>query len=136
MKVIRSTNNIPDPPSSEPRKKGIRRLLILVANTLGLTALYYLLPAFGFPYVPHVYLTVGGGLALWYVIYNRGFNTHGKTADMLPDATPLAERQRLIDEGKERFEKTRWVILILLPILLVFLFDIVYLFMIPEGMFS
>ena len=111
-------------------------MLILVANTLGLTALYYVLPIFGFFYLPHVYLTIGGGLALWYVIYNKGFQTKGKTPEMLSDALPLQERQRLIEEGERRFEASRWALLILLPLLFVFFFDIIYLFMIPEGLFS
>lgn len=123
-------------PSDGDKKKAIRRILILIANTLGLATLYYVIPAFGFYYMPHIYLILGGGLAVWYVLYNHGFNTHGKTAEMLPDSLPLEERQRMIAEGTRRFEQTRWVLLILLPILLVFLFDTIYLFMIPEGLFS
>ena len=111
-------------------------MLILVANTIGLTALYYVLPMFGFFYMPHIYLMAGGGLALWYIIYNRGFNTRGKTPDMLSDTLSLEERRELIRIGEERFEKTRWVLLILLPLLLVFLIDIVYLFLIPEDLLS
>lgn len=116
--------------------KAVRRMLILIANTIGLTALYYILPMFGFFYMPHIYLAAGGALALWYIIYNRGFNTKGKTPDMLSDKLSLEERKELIRAGEERFEKTRWVLLILLPLLLVFLIDTVYLFMIPEGLFS
>lgn len=123
-------------PSDGDKKKAIRRILILIANTLGLATLYYVIPAFGFYYMPHIYLILGGGLAVWYVLYNHGFNTHGKTAEMLPDSLPLEERQHMIAEGTRRFEQTRWVLLILLPILLVFLFDTIYLFMIPEGLFS
>ncbi len=111
-------------------------MLILIANTIGFAALYYILPVLGFFYMPHVYLAGGGGLALWYIIYNRGFNLKGKTPDMLSDTLTLEERQRLIRESEERFERTRWALLILLPLLLVFLFDTIYLFIIPEGLFS
>lgn len=116
--------------------KAARRMLILFANTIGLVSLYYILPALGFFYMPHIYLAVGGALALWYIIYNRGFNTKGKTPDMLSDTLSREERVELIRAGEERFEKTRWVLLILLPLLLVFLIDTIYLFMIPEGLFS
>ena len=116
--------------------KAARRMLILIANTIGFGALYYILPALGFIYMPHVYLVAGGGLSIWYIIYNRGFDLKGKTPDMLSDALPLEERQKLIRESEERFERTRWVLLILLPILLVFLIDMIYLFMIPEGLLS
>ena len=116
--------------------KTVRRMLILIANTIGFTALYYILPVLGFFYMPHIYLAVGGGLSIWYIIYNRGFNLKGKTPDMLSDTLTLEERQKLIRESEERFEKTRWALLILLPLLLVFLIDTIYLFMIPEGLFS
>ena len=122
--------------TSKPEKKGIRRLLILVANTMGLAALYYVLPSFGFFYLPHIYLAAGGGLALWYVIYNKGFQTKGKTPEALSPALTLQERQQLIEDGNRRFEASQWALLILLPLLLVFFFDIIYLFMIPEGLFS
>ncbi len=121
---------------SPEHPKSVRRMLILIANTIGFTALYYVLPMLGFFYMPHIYLTAGGALALWYIIYNRGFNTKGKTPDMLSDTLSLEERKELIRVGRERFEKTRWVLLILLPLLLVFLIDMIYLFMIPEGLFS
>ena len=111
-------------------------MLFLIANTIGFTALYYILPMLGFFYMPHVYLIAGGGLALWYIIYNRGFTLKGKTPDMLSDTLSLEERQELIRVSEEHFEKTRWVLLILLPLLLVFLIDTIYLFMIPEGLFS
>ena len=86
--------------------------------------------------MPHIYLAAGGALALWYIIYNRGFNTKGKTPDMLSDTLSQEERVELIRAGEERFEKSRWALLILLPILFVFLIDTIYLFMIPEGLFS
>ena len=62
-------------PNGEKRQKALRRLLILFANTLLLATLYYVLPGVGFFYMPQIYLVLGGGLALWYVIYNRGFIT-------------------------------------------------------------
>ena len=116
--------------------KAARRMLFLIANTIGLVSLYYILPAIGFFYMPHIYLAVGGALALWYIIYNRGFNTKGKTPDMLSDTLSQEERVELIRAGEERFEKSRWALLILVPILFVFLIDTIYLFMIPEGLFS
>ena len=107
-------------------------MLLLVAITVGLTTLYYLLPKIGFYYAPHVYLAVGTVLALGYVLYNRGFNTRGKTEDMLPNHLSAEVRQQMIEDGKRRLEKSKWAHMILLPILLVFLIDIIYLFMSPE----
>lgn len=123
-------------PKFNVNPKAARRMLILFANTLGFATLYYVLPVLGFFYMPHVYLIGGGALSLWYILYNRGFSLKGKTPDMLSDTLSLEERQELIRASEEHFEKTRWVLLILLPLLLVFLIDTIYLFMIPEGLFS
>lgn len=131
----------PLPPSQkEPRQGTVSRaqyrMLLLALNTAALACLYFVLASHGFPYISFVYLLGGGALALWYVIYNRGFNTRGKTADMLPDHIPLAEREELIEEGNRRMQKSRWALLILLPILITLLLDMIYLFLIPEGLFS
>ena len=132
MRPVSPFNNLGQ--LDEKRKKSLRRLLILFANTLLFATLYYVLPGVGFFYIPVVYLILGGGLALWYVIYNRGFNTRGKTADMLPDEMPLSQRESLIAEGKRREKRSQWALYILLPLLLVILFDVIYLFLFPEGL--
>ena len=111
-------------------------MVLLIANTVLLTILYYTAPALGFSYLPVVYLLGGGTLALWFVIYNRGFRTKGKTADMLPEHLPLAEREHMIAEGERRFRKSRWALTVLLPVIFVFLIDMVYLFILPKGLFS
>lgn len=111
-------------------------MALLVANTVLMTILYYVAPAIGFPYLPVVYLLGGGALALWFVIYNRGFQTKGKTADMLPGHLTLEERERIIAEGERRFRKSRWALTVLLPVIFVFLIDTVYLFILPKGLFS
>ena len=133
MKPIRFSNQ---PEGSGVSKTSMRRMLFLIANTVGLAVLYYLLSTLGFFYLPHIYLIGGGTLAIWYVIYNHGFNTRGKTADMLPDELPLEKREELIAEGKQRAQRSAWALLILLPLVFVFLFDTIYLFFIPEGLFS
>ena len=111
-------------------------MILLIANTVLMAILYYTAPALGFPYLPVVYLLGGGALALWFVTYNRGFRTKGKTADMLPEYLPLAERERMIAEGEYRFRKSRWVLTVLLPVIFVFLIDMIYLFILPKGLFS
>lgn len=133
LKPIRFFN---PPKRADVSPTSMRRMLFLIANTVGFAVLYYLLPNLGFFYLPHIYLIGGGALAIWYVIYNRGFNTRGKTADMLPDELPLEQREKLIAEGKQRAQRSAWALLILLPIVFVFLLDTVYLFLIPEGLFS
>lgn len=126
---------------SRPPVPGARRLAVLLGVNIVLAlSLYYLVPvlfpARGFPYMSILYLTAGAVLAIWYVVYNRGFRTRGKTPADLPDNLTLAEREKLIAEGENRMRKSRWILLILIPIIVTFLFDMIYLFLIPEELLS
>ena len=105
----------------DPRSKLIVVLLFIVALFLAKS------------YISYGVMTA---VLLFYVIYNRGFNTRGMTADMLPDDLPLAKREEMIAEGNRRALRSQWALYVLLPLLLVLLFDVIYLFLIPEGLFS
>ena len=115
--------------------KNTRRMLLMLINTVFFLAFYYLIPRLGsvFLYFPILYLVGGAVLGLWYVIYNRGFNTRGKTPEMLPDSIPYAEREFLVAEGKRRMEKSRWALYILLPIIFTLILDIALLFLFSSG---
>lgn len=115
-------------------EQGYKLAVALIGNTVLLLMLYYAAPLFRFFYLPVIYLLAGIGLALWYVGYNRGFNTRGKTADQLPDDIPLPEREELIADGKRRMKRSRWALTLLLPLIIVLLIDMIYLFFIPEGL--
>ena len=119
-----------------PISDGRRWMIILIANTVFFVALYYLIPLLGFIYLPFIYLAVGIGVGLWYVLYNRGFNTRGKTPEMLSDEIPLAEREAMIAEGRQRLKKSRWALTVILPVIITFFIDMIFLFLIPEGLFS
>ena len=110
-----------------------KRFLLMLICTVPAIALYYGLPLIGFRYPHYLYAALGGGVAIWYVIYNRGFNTHKKTADMLPDTIPLAEREELIAEGCRREARSAWALYLLFPIIVTFLIDMIILFILPSG---
>ena len=122
------------PPSGDHRRAK-QMVLILVANLMLFGTLYYLLPLLGFYYLPFIYLGIASVLALWYVIYNKGFRTLHKTPDMLPDSFTIEEREFMVADGKRRMESSRWMLLILLPIIAVFLIDYIYL-LLPEDLLS
>ncbi len=111
-------------------------MILLLANTVFFILIYYTVPLLGFRYLPMVYLAGGAILAFWFVIYNRGFRTRGKTPDMLPESYTSTEREEMIADGERRFARSRWVLLVLLPILFTFLIDVLYLFFLPEGLFG
>lgn len=115
-----------------------KTLLFLLANTLILLVLYFWIPAqFHFAYMPHIYLLAGAVLALYYVIYNRGFTGRNVTPEMLPPTMSPVEKQKFIDESRERMQKSKWVLTVLIPLLIVFFVDMIILFIIPiftEGL--
>ncbi len=107
-------------------------MLSLLVNTVILMVVYFWLPTqFEFSYLPFIYLGIGAILLLYYVIYNRGFSGKNITPDMLSDTMTLEEKQQYIKDSRERMEKSKWVLTILIPIMLVFAVDMIYLFVIP-----
>lgn len=117
-------------PVSRPADSRIGLLIALICNTVLLAVLYFALPQFGFPYMHYVYLALGGGLALWYVIYNKGFSRRVPPEQLPSDLSPV-EKQALLEDGERRFRRSRWALTILIPILFVFLCDMIYLFIFP-----
>ena len=112
-----------------PFKNGQTRLmLLLIFNTALFVAIYFTVPVLTrFVYLPVIYLAVGGGLMLWFVFYNRGFSLRNAKPEDLPDTLSRAEKEEKIAEAKARFQRSRWALTIVIPILLTFFFDMIYL---------
>ena len=107
--------------------------LYLLLNTVILIALYYAIPTWThFMYLPHIYILAGAGLGLYYVIYNRGFVGKNATPETLPDSMSPLEKQKYIEESRERMQKSKWVLTLLLPIIVTILIDMLYIFFISE----
>jgi hypothetical protein len=114
-------------------------MAVLLINTLFFAVLYFVISKISYYAqlaVCMTYLIGGGALGLWYVIYNRGFVTKGKTPDMLSADIPYDERVAMVEDGRRRMERSRWALLIIIPILATFLLDMIYLFLIPEELFG
>ena len=67
-----------------------------------------------------IYGAITLAVSLYYIIYNRG--TIGKlpTADMLPVTWDKAEREAFLADLRARREKSKWAMLILIPMIVVF----------------
>lgn len=109
-----------------------KMMLSLLVNTVILMVIYFWLPTqFEFSYLPFIYLGIGAILLLYYVIYNQGLSGKNVTPDMLSDTMSPEEKQQYIKDSRERMKKSNWVLTILIPIMLVFAVDMIYLFVIP-----
>ena len=113
-----------------PFRKGQTGLaLLLIFNTAWLATLYFVLPAvLYFPYLPFIYLAIGGALTVWFVIYNKGFTHRRKTPENLPIEMKKDEIEAWNAAGERLFRRSRWALTFIIPILLVFFADLIYLF--------
>ena len=113
-----------------PFRKGQTRLiLLLLLNTVWLAVLYFVLPAvLQFAYLPFIYLAVGGALTIWFVIYNKGFTHRRVKPENLPRGLTKEEQEAWNEEGERLFRRSRWALTVIIPILLIFFADMIYLF--------
>lgn len=112
-------------------------LLILLLNTILFATAYFTIARY-FPYIQVVYLGLAGAIALVYIIYNRGFSRRNVHPEQLPDTMTNEEKTAWIEDGERRLKRSRWVLTILLPLILTFLMDLIYLYLYPmvEKLFT
>ena len=117
-------------------QKNKKYLLPLLLNTVLFYALYAVLSnTSACMIVLWAYFILLIGFSMAYIIYNHGFYRKNLTPEMLPDSMSDEEKQAFIDEGKARMDKSKWMITIIFPLVMTFIFDIIILFMI-EPLFG
>ena len=68
------------------------------------------------------------GFVLAYVIYNRFFYRKGLTHEQLPSDWSAEQKIAFLADGERRLEKSKWMLLIIFPLIVTFLIDAVDLF--------
>ena len=117
-------------------KKLVAGLLI---NSVLIISFYFVMAAnVEFAYLHYVYLLLGAGLGLAYVIYNRGFVGRNLKPEDMPADMPLEDKHRFIEDCALRLKKSRWMLTVIIPIVLTFAIDIILLYTLPtlEGLFG
>ena len=114
-------------------KKNKKYILPLVINTIAFFAVYSVLVAQGEAIMMitlWTYFALTLGFSGAYIIYNRGFSRMNVTPEMLPSSMSAEEKAAFIDDGKQRLEKSKWMLLIIFPLLMTFILDtfIIYIF--------
>lgn len=144
------SNGLPDlnlkgPRESKPKKPMTRevklRLWITVALSLVLLVVWYGCMAIGdathneaFIYgVMITYFVVFAVLLVVYLAYNRGFVNKDVTVEMLPPDWSEEKKQAFVEAEKTRAEKSRWMVTLIIPFVVVFMVEVLYLF-VWEGM--
>jgi uncharacterized membrane protein (DUF485 family) len=110
-----------------------RQLAISLAiNSILLLFVYYGAMGLNIPIISIIvtwgYMLVFGGFLIAYIAYNRAFTRKEITADMLPESWSDQQKQDYINDGKIRMEKSRWMLSVIIPFLVTFMAEALYLF--------
>lgn len=115
----------------------MRYLLLVAVNFLLLFVLYKSLliaaeqtddPFWAFV-VMVVYSAALLGFVLGYLIYNRFLYRKGVTPEQLPEEWSSERREAFIADGERRLARSKWMMTVILPLVLVFLVDAVDIFL-------
>lgn len=138
---MRKNNEIPPIREKKPiNRSALYRLIILIVNTVLFFGIYRVLlfygektdKTFGAFVVMVTYMALLLILVLAYLIYNRFLYRKGLTAEDLPDEWTEEEKTAFIEDGERRLQKSKWMMLIIFPLIFTFLMDAIDLFIIDE----
>ena len=77
-----------------------------------------------------LYMTLLLGFVLAYIIYNRFFYRKGVTPEQLPAEWSEAKKQEFIEDAVRRWERSRWMLTVIFPLVVTFFIDTVDLFIV------
>lgn len=110
-------------------KQAAWRIPAVVASSLCLLFIYYTCIGFGWAQpVMIIYMVIPAGLLIAYLIYNRGFVYKDVTADMLPAEWSEEKKTEILESSRTRAERSKWLLAVLIPFVLVLLADALYLY--------
>lgn len=134
------------PPDGEQKtvsNKAKLHLILLAVNTLIFFTVYQVLlhlassveTAFWSFLVMLLYFVLLIGFTMAYLIYNRFLSRKGLTPEDLDPTWSEEQKTAFLSDGEARLEKSKWMMTVILPLVLTFLFDAVDLFIIG-GVFG
>ena len=118
------------------RKFNWKLALILLVSSVVIIGLYFYL-SYGINVTVGniatlVYMIIGGVMILAYFIINRAFTGRGVTYEMLPDTMSHKEKEDYLSDVANRERSSRWMLIVIFPIVIALLCDMFYLFVIEE----
>jgi hypothetical protein len=115
------------------REKEARQLMLtLIGNSALILTIYFVLNNLEFWPIFFIYMGISAVLILIYIVYNKGFVYKDVTADMLPDTMTPEQKETVLQEAKTRLRKSRWMLTLILPFVLAFMLDALYLFILSD----
>ena len=74
------------------------------------------------------YFLVFAAMLITYLAYNRGFVNKDVTVEMLPADWSEEKKQDFVAANKARVQKSRWMLTVIIPFIVVFMCEALYLF--------
>ena len=105
--------------------------LLLLCCTVVLTGAYFALVGIGAWFITPIYLGLATVIGLVFICYNRGFYAAKAKPEELPSNMTQEQKLAFIREGKERLDRSRWVIAILFSLIFALACDMIYLYILP-----
>ena len=106
-----------------------KRMWTALALTLALMFIYYGCIALGFAVpIMIIYFVAFAAIIITSLAYNRGFVNKDVTVDMLPADWSAEKKQAFVDGNRIRAEKSRWMVTLIIPFVIVFMCEAQYLF--------
>ena len=111
--------------------KKVKTALLLVLNTVLFLTAYLLFIQINEIATLTVYSVVTAVFVFSYVIYNRGFSRRNVTPEMLPPEWSYEKRCEFIEDGHRRLEKSKWMLLVIFPLIVVYAFELFSIYILP-----
>ncbi|MBQ9781003.1 MAG: hypothetical protein IJW00_08670 [Clostridia bacterium] len=130
-KSNRPERPIPEKKPITPEAK--KRAIVVLIMSIVLLVLYYGIMTV-FPgelitmAVMGAYMLVFAVLLVSYIAYNRGFVNKDVTEEMLPESWSEEKKKEFVAANKRRAEKSRWMMVLIIPFVVVFMAEALYLF--------
>ena len=122
-------NGVPAKESVPMDRETKRRLWATVGLTVLLMVIWYgCIAAALARAVMIAYFAVFTVLIITYLAYNRGFVNKDVTIEMLPADWSEEKKLAFISAEKARAEKSRWMLTVIIPFVIVFMCEALYLF--------
>ncbi len=117
---------------SAVKRVNLRLVSALAALIIVFIAVFRLLKLYDlYIFAIVLYTAVTLAVAIYYIIYNKGVISGTVTPEMLPPEWSTEQKQAMIDDLAQRRKKSKWALLILIPMMLVFAFELLELYFFP-----
>lgn len=143
MKKNKNNKNTSLPENGEEREKvraaraTLTYLLFVIVNTVLFYTVYSLFASGDYGYLASqivlwTYFVLLIGFFSAYIIYNKGFTMINRTPDSFPEDYSYEKMCAITAEGERRKKKSKWMLVIIIPLLFTFMFDMIDLFILDR----